>query len=107
MSGDLQGVVDYFTPMDMASLDKQGNDLDFGSGGILLIPERGAASPHMAVATGKKGDMFLLIEENLGKFDTKANHVFAKVDWPVLVTASPLFRRRRWGRSVSSTAKMA
>jgi hypothetical protein len=77
MSGDLQGVVDYFTPMDMPSLDKQGNDLDFGSGGILLIPERGAASPQMAVAAGKKGDMFLLDRENLGKFDAKANHVLA------------------------------
>ena len=68
MSGDAQRVVDFFTPMDMPSLDK-GNDLDFGSGGILLIPERDGSSPHLAVAAGKKGEMFLLDRDNLGKFD--------------------------------------
>ena len=59
MSGDAQRVVDYFTPMDMPFLDK-GNDLDFGSGGILLIPERDGSSPRLAVAAGKRGEMFLL-----------------------------------------------
>jgi hypothetical protein len=77
MSGDLQHVVDYFTPMDMPSLDRMGNDLDFGSGGIMLIPAHDGSSPQLAVAAGKKGDMFLLDRENLGKFDTNANHVFA------------------------------
>ena len=75
MSGDAQRVVDFFTPMDMPSLDK-GNDLDFGSGGILLIPERDGSSPRLAVAAGKKGEMFLLDRDNLGKFDATANHVF-------------------------------
>ena len=77
MPGDLQRVADYFTPMDMPSLDDMGNDLDFGSGGILLIPQFDGASPRLAVAAGKKGEMFLLDRENLGKFDTKANHVLA------------------------------
>jgi hypothetical protein len=77
MTGDVQRVVDYFTPMDMPSLDKTGNDLDFGSGGILLIPELDGSSPRLAVAAGKKGEMFLLDRENLGKFDASANHVFA------------------------------
>jgi hypothetical protein len=77
MSGDVQRVVDYFTPMDMPSLDKAGNDLDFGSGGILLIPERDGSSLRLAAAAGKKGEMFLLDRENLGKFDPSANHVFA------------------------------
>ena len=75
MSGDARRVVDFFTPMDMPFLDK-GNDLDFGSGGILLIPERDGSSPRLAVAAGKKGEMFLLDRDNLGKFDATANHVF-------------------------------
>lgn len=75
MNGDVQRVVDYFTPMDMPALDKSDND--FGSGGILLIPERAGSNLHLAVAAGKKGEMFLLDRENLGKFDAKANHVLA------------------------------
>ena len=37
VSGDLGQVIDFFTPMDMPALDLADND--FGSGGILLIPE--------------------------------------------------------------------
>jgi hypothetical protein len=75
MSADLKQIVDFFTPMDMPALDGNGNDKDFGSGGILLIPEAESSKLHLAVAAGKKGDMFLLNRDNLGKFDPKANHV--------------------------------
>jgi hypothetical protein len=76
MRGDLGAVLDFFTPMDIGGdhgLDM--DDIDFGSGAALLIPDRPGSGAHLAIAAGKKGDMFLLDRDNLGKFDETKNHV--------------------------------
>src|SRR5262249_37807613 len=44
-------VLDYFTPHDQATLDLQ--NLDFGSGGVLLLPDQPGAHPHLAITAGK------------------------------------------------------
>jgi hypothetical protein len=74
MSPDLSHVLDFFAPMDV--LDLEAKDLDFSAGAILLIPDRDGSSAHLAVAAGKKGDMFLLDRDSLGSFDPARNHVF-------------------------------
>jgi hypothetical protein len=38
MSGDLSTVIDLFTPSNVFTLDR--NDDDFGSGGVLLLPDQ-------------------------------------------------------------------
>jgi hypothetical protein len=80
---DLDKVTDFFTPMNADSLDvliiggvQRNHDEDFGSGGILLIPDQPASSAHLAIAAGKSGEMFLLDRDNLGKFDASKDHVF-------------------------------
>jgi hypothetical protein len=73
LRGDLGSLADFFTPMNAAALDQM--DDDFGSGGVLLIPNRPDSSTRLAIAAGKVGDMFLLDRDNLGKFDTTSNHV--------------------------------
>ena len=57
---------DFFTPTDAANLDA--NDLDFGTGGpILLPPQFGTPKyPHLLVAGGKEGYLYLLNRDNLG-----------------------------------------
>lgn len=72
---DLGGIMDYFTPSDLAALDA--DDLDFGSGGVMLIPAQGSGpAKHLAVAAGKTGDLYLLDQDDLGKFDSSGkNHV--------------------------------
>jgi outer membrane protein assembly factor BamB len=77
MDAKLGGVLDYFTPSDLRVLDK--GDLDFGSGGILLIPGgREPAPQHLVAAAGKSGEMFLLDRDKLGKFDPNGNkHILA------------------------------
>jgi len=49
-------VVDYFAPGDNQTLNDQ--DLDLGSGGVMVIPNSAAGSehPHLAVGAGKVGD---------------------------------------------------
>jgi hypothetical protein len=71
-SPTLSGVMDLFTPNNQDSLDL--GDLDFGAGGVLVLPDQPGATPHMAVAAGKLGTMFLLNEDHLGGFATH-NHV--------------------------------
>ena len=58
---------DFFAPFDAASLDEW--DADFASGGVTGLPEEQfgtPAIPHLAVAVGKDGYVYLLNREDLG-----------------------------------------
>jgi hypothetical protein len=59
--------VDFFAPFDAASLDTW--DADFASGGVTGLPEAEfgtSAIPHLAVAVGKDGYVYLLNRDDLG-----------------------------------------
>jgi hypothetical protein len=73
VSPDLSTVVDLFTPSNQASLDQ--SDSDFGSGGVLVLPDQPGSTPHLAVAAGKVGTMFLMNEDALGGYSTQTNNV--------------------------------
>jgi hypothetical protein len=58
---------DFFAPFDAASLDTW--DADFASGGVTGLPNEffGTATiPHLAVAVGKQGYVYLLNRDSLG-----------------------------------------
>lgn len=73
VSSDLTTVVDLFTPSNQASLDK--GDTDFGSGGVLVLPDQPGSMPHLAVAAGKYGTMYFMNEDSLGGYSTTKNNV--------------------------------
>ena len=73
VSSDLTTVLDIFTPSNQANLDEW--DADFGSGGVLVLPDQTGPKPHLAVAAGKVGAMFLLNADNLGGYSTVKNNV--------------------------------
>jgi hypothetical protein len=73
VSSDLSTVLDLFTPKNQASLDEE--DGDFGSGGVLVLPDQPGSTPHLAVAAGKAGTMFFMNEDNLGGYSTTKNNV--------------------------------
>lgn len=75
VSSNLTTVLDMFTPSNQSSLDQA--DADFGSGGVLVLPDQPGPTPHLAVATGKVGTMFLMNEDNLGGYSTLKNNVIA------------------------------
>jgi Malectin domain len=58
LPSDLSGVSSFFTPDDFQSLNN--GDLDFGSGGVMLLPN------NLAVAMGKASKLFLLHQSSLG-----------------------------------------
>lgn len=73
MSPDLTTIVSLFTPSDWSSLDQ--GDVDFGSGGVMVLPDQPGAIPHLAVAAGKEGNLFLMNEDNLGGYSPTTNNV--------------------------------
>jgi hypothetical protein len=73
VSADLTTVLDVFTPSNQRTLD--GQDNDFGSGGVMILPEQPGSIPHLAVAAGKFGSMYLMNEDNLGGYSTIKNNV--------------------------------
>jgi hypothetical protein len=73
VSANLTQVVDLFTPSNQATLDQ--NDTDYGSGGLLVLPDQSGSIPHLAVAAGKDGQMYLMNEDKLGGYSTVKNNV--------------------------------
>jgi len=73
VSSDLSTQLDLFTPKNQASLDEADND--FGSGGVLVLPDQPGSIPHLAVAAGKVGSLFLMNEDDLGGYSTTKNNV--------------------------------
>jgi hypothetical protein len=75
VSSNLTTVLDLFTPSNQSSLDQ--GDVDFGSGGVLVLPDQPGSTPHLAVAAGKYGAMYFMNEDNLGGYSPTRNHVLA------------------------------
>ena len=73
VSPTLTTVLDLFTPSDQANLDEY--DTDFGSGGVLVLPDQPGPTPHLAVAAGKDGNMYLMNEDDLGGYSSESNNV--------------------------------
>lgn len=65
MSSDLSTLQSVFTPSDWSGLDQ--GDVDFGSGGLMLLPPQSGNVPNLAVAAGKAGTLFLLNAGRLGR----------------------------------------
>jgi hypothetical protein len=72
-------VADYFIPYNVANLD--GADSDFGSGAPLLLPDSAGipGHPHLMVAAGKEGKIYVVDRDNLGHFDPSNDHVLNAV----------------------------
>ncbi len=73
VSNTLTTVLDIFTPANQESLDAE--DDDFGSGGVMVLPDQPGPIPHLAVAAGKNGKMFLMNEDSLGGYSPPQNNV--------------------------------
>ena len=68
LSPSLSVSTQYFTPSDQLT-DDQG-DVDFGSGGAVLVdlPGNGSNPTHLVIGGGKDGTLYLLNRDNLGGY---------------------------------------
>jgi hypothetical protein len=64
--GSSLNVDDWFTPSNQQTLAQ--NDLDFGSGGPVLLPDQSSGPQHLLVATGKYGTIYLINRDNMGGY---------------------------------------
>jgi hypothetical protein len=72
-------LLDYFTPFDQGVM--QSNDIDLGSSGPIILPDAvgSATHPHVMIATGKVGIVYLLDQTNMGKYNSGANQDLGEV----------------------------
>ena len=82
-------IVDYFTPYNVNALDDA--DEDFGSGSPLVLPDSAGipGHPHLIVAAGKEGTIYLLDRDNLGKFNANDDNVLNSVYNPSTGVTTP------------------
>ena len=66
MAGDLNSLIDSFTPTNYFQLDQ--SDLDLGSAGMMLLPDQPGSIPHLVLGGAKDGRAFLLNRDNLGGY---------------------------------------
>lgn len=59
---------DYFSPSVQMTLDQ--NNLDLGSGGVLLLPNQSGTYPHEMVSAGKNGTVYLVNRDNMGHYNS-------------------------------------
>ncbi|HEY2774899.1 MAG TPA: pyrrolo-quinoline quinone [Candidatus Binatia bacterium] len=59
-------VLDWFTASDQQVLNDA--DIDYGSGGPVLLPDQPMAPAHLVVTSGKEGTIFLGDRDDLGHF---------------------------------------
>ena len=60
-------LADYFTPYNEEFLSQK--DLDLSSTGPIVLPDQDGPTPHIVVAGGKQGTIYVLNRDNMGKFD--------------------------------------
>ena len=70
------GNLNSFTPYNQDYLDT--NDVDLGSGGVMLLPPQSGANPRLMIGGGKEGSIYLVNRDNLGGFTAGMNNV---VEW--------------------------
>jgi hypothetical protein len=79
-AGGALSVTDYFSPSTTAFLSA--NNLDLGSGGILLLPDltdAGGTTRHLAVGAGKDGDLYVVNRDSMGHFSASSNNVWQQL----------------------------
>ncbi len=73
-------LLDYFTPSNTVS--ESGADADFGSGGPLLLPDvvdGNGKTRHLAVASGKDANIYVLDRDSMGKFNAGTNNIYQQI----------------------------
>jgi len=80
-TGNSLAVADYFALSN--GITESQNDVDLGSGGILLLPDVTDANGtvrHLVVGAGKDGNLYIVNRDSMGKFSNSANNIWQQLD---------------------------
>ena len=70
-------LLDFFTPLN--TVMESGGDVDFGSGGPLLLPDVTDATGktrHLAVGSGKDANIYVVDRDSMGKFNAAQDNIY-------------------------------
>jgi hypothetical protein len=89
-------ILDWFTPFNQSTFNA--NDIDLGSGGVLILPNSVGSTTHpqLALATGKVAILYLLDQNNMGKFNSTSNNDVQEVT-PVPPPNTTMFNGGNYG----------
>jgi hypothetical protein len=92
---------DSFTPHDQSQM--QTGDLDFGAGGVMLLPATAGSTAHqnLGVALSKGGGMYLFDLAGLGGYNTNTNGNLQTIS---AATSEFFSTPAVWSRTVAGTA---
>ena len=83
-------LVDWFAPHDAVALGNA--DQDLGSAGPILLPDQTGAHPHLAVATGKPGYLYVVDRDQMGHFNAAGDtQIVQKIDVGGAVFSTPIY----------------
>jgi hypothetical protein len=74
-------VADYFD-MDNEA-EENGDDVDLGSGGVVLLPDLSDGAGHtlrLAVAAGKDTNLYVVNRDSMGKFSEDNSNIYQEID---------------------------
>ena len=71
LSSSQLALTDYFTPWNVDYLDT--HDLDLSSSGPIVLPDQPDPIPHIVVAGGKQGTIYVLNRDNMGQFNPEGD----------------------------------
>lgn len=72
-------VLDYFTPYNHTALST--NDIDLGTGGLLLVPTLSGTFPQIAIGTGKMPSIYVVNRDNMGHVgSTSDSQIIQRLD---------------------------
>ena len=77
LSGSALTLSDYFIPADVAFINSK--DLDLSGGSPVVLPDQDGAFPHVLVAAGKQGTIYVLNRDNLGLFGPNDSQIIQEL----------------------------
>jgi len=91
-SGATLAIADYFTPANTVS--ESANDIDFGSGSMLLLVDQLDAAGtvhHLLVAGGKDGNLYLLDRDDMGHYSAAGDAVYQRIAVGGALYSAPIY----------------
>jgi hypothetical protein len=88
LSSSLQ-LIDYFAPFNQYDLNLEIINSDLASAGPMLVPDETSSIPHLAIACGKAGTIYLMSRDALGEYSTTNDNVVQAIYQTVGTTNVP------------------
>jgi hypothetical protein len=80
-TGNHLSVADYF---EMHNGTQESNaDTDFGSGGVLVLPDLvdgSGTTMHLAIGAGKDSNIYVVNRDSMGKYSPQSNNIYQELD---------------------------